>query len=265
MVGGTLALTSLWTVYRVTRQALHLHTERKRWKSLEEQNEGSVVTPEQLKTIFKDLPEGASMELPVYGFSMSLKSDLMTKKDYRQMIESASFSLPELIVENRFYDDPLFFTNKLTYCTEPERFGTNFWLNGEVDKKCKIEPTVTTELVGFNEVFTKRSFSLTERWSNNYDKSYSIDPWITSNLATSILFEGECVTAFGLVSYCTTTDSFKMSNPLAIFSGGIKDVISFFKDRASARMNSLLKWMGVSASIIFVSYISFFLMKRKAQ
>lgn len=95
-------------------------------------------------------------------------------------------------------------------------------------------------MVGFHEVFTKRSYNNWEIWNNYTDKSLSQDPWICHNISTSVLFEGNYITAFGLVTLNQVTGKFRMMKPLAFVSGGIKNLINFLKSRASA-----FKWKSI--------------------
>lgn len=181
----------------------------------------------------------AGIEVPLHGYSMSLKSDLLFQSDkyimtklYSKALNKNGGIMPDLFVINRFYPQYLrWFTNKMTPNeTFTERYGVPFYMyhNGV---KVLVDPTNKTDMFGFEEVFTKRAYSNWEILSNHMDNSYSSDPWITHDMSTSILFEGEYITAFGLVTYNAVKGKFRMGKPLAFISGGIMNVVKYLKSR----------------------------------
>lgn len=220
---------------------------------MKKKNGGSFVTPDRLKEIFDSLPEKAKkrgIEVPIYGFSMSTKSFLFYLSDPSYITQLANKSLKEngglmndLFVTQKYYPQHLSFFDfkmhedkKLT-----ERYGVPFHLVHN-DANVFIEPNNQTEVIGFNEIFTKRAYSNWEILNNQTNKSYSQDPWICHNLSTSIVFEGNYMTAFGLVTMNSVTGKFRMTKPLALVSGGIKNLMMYLKRKSRKYLGKSFMW-----------------------
>jgi hypothetical protein len=179
-------------------------------------------------------------ELMIMGYAFSLRTMLRYNSDHAQLnpgIIAYPTTLPkELMVVNKFYRTNVFAGPIREDFGLKEIFGFKFALQHKTSKFLFIEPFTKTELIGFPEFYHKK----TDRWywrlMNWMSSLSSTDPFITYDLSSSILFEGDYVTAFGLVSYHTSDDSFSMTKPLALVKGGIDALRDFFQIKKTEKV-----------------------------
>lgn len=118
-------------------------------------------------------------------------------------------------------------------------------------------------MIGFHEVFTKWEYNIFENFFRS--NKYSQDPWVNYNLSTSILFEGNYITAFGLVTLNQATGTFRMSKPLAFVSGGLKNLLVYLKKWANKYFGKTLLWFGFGFLMTTIFCISVQIMMEKYQ
>ena len=128
-------------------------------------------------------------------------------------------------------------------CLLRELYGYKFAIEHKGEKYLFIEPYLRTELIGFPEFYHKKRIGFFEKFWDNFTAFVSTDPfipfrgdWTRGNYSSSILFEGDYVTAFGLVSYQVSNDTFTMTKPLAIVRGGVDALKEYFRAKRGEKI-----------------------------
>lgn len=175
----------------------------------------------------------AGKELMVIGYAFGMKSLLLYALDNAQthpMIAAYPNSLPkELMVVNKFYPTNVFAGQIKEDLSLKETFGVKFALQHKTNKYLFVEPFTRTDLIGFPEYYHKKTDKWYWRFTNWCRSLNSTNPFITYDLSSSILFEGDYITAFGLVNYQVSNDCFSMTKPIAIVKGGIDALRDHFQ------------------------------------
>ena len=81
-------------------------------------------------------------------------------------------------------------------------------------------------------------------------------------ILTSVVYEGDCFIAFGLVSYNAAKDTFTMnkSSPLALVSGGIQSLFNYLQSRVSKCYRRIAYWGAITLGIGALSLLCFAVM-----
>ena len=142
------------------------------------------------------------------------------------------------MVVNKFYNKTIFgigFENQLYR----ESIGFKFSIEYMTKNRLLIEPYIRTELIGFLEFFHERSNTWYQKLSDSMSSLTSTDPFINYSYLSSMLFEGDCITAFGLVSYDIDSDTFTMTKPVTIVKGSIEALKNYFKIKFNKKMGTV--------------------------
>ena len=192
------------------------------------------MAPENLKDYFKNMTDeekSIGKELWVIGYALTYKSWILreaNKLNIKGALSKYLQGLPqEIMVVNKFYNQTMFgigFEDQFYR----ETIGYKFAIEHMTKDRLLIEPYIRTELIGFPEFFHKRSNTWYQRLSDSVSSLTSTDPFINYSYSSSILFEGDYITAFGLISYNIDSDTFTMTKPLAIVKGGIEALKNYF-------------------------------------
>lgn len=204
-------------------------------------DESHLCSPDNIKDMFKDMDEdmmSAGKELLVMGYSLSYKNWMLMNQGLininPQMTNYLSAFPQEIMIINKFYPHGL---NQ-----EDQRLrefsGYTFAIQHKGDKCLFIEPYSKTELIGFPEFYHKKRIGFLEKFWDSVGSIASTDPFICHNFSSSILFEGDYVTAFGLVSYKISNDTFTMTKPLAIVRGGVDALKEYFRMKSNEKFAS---------------------------
>lgn len=177
-------------------------------------------------------------EILVMGYALSYKSWIMLDQKLLQItpdLTNYMMGLPkEIMVINKFYPQSIF-----GILGEEELFrdtyGYKFAIQHKGTRSLLIEPYIRTELLGFPEFYHKKRTKWYQRFWDMVNSWSSTDPFENYSYSSCILWEGDYVTAFGLVSYQASNDTFTMTKPIAIVKGGIDALKNYFAKRAAEK------------------------------
>lgn len=178
----------------------------------------------------------AGRELLVMGYSLSYKNWMLIDQGLLNINPGMTNYLKgfpqEIMVVNKFYP----YSSGIEDERLRELYGYKFAIEHKGEKYLFIEPYLRTELIGFPEFYHKKRIGFFEKFWDNFTAFVSTDPFILHNYSSSILFEGDYVTAFGLVSYQVSNDTFTMTKPLAIVRGGVDALKEYFRAKRGEKI-----------------------------
>lgn len=176
----------------------------------------------------------AGRELLVMGYAVSFKNWMLLDQGLLKINPKMTNYLTgfpqEIVVLNKFYPHGGSGGN-IEDLKLRELYGYKFAIEHRGGKYMFIEPFLKTELIGFPEFYHKKRTGFMDKFWDTIGSITSTDPFIVHNYSSSILFEGDYITAFGLVSYQVSNDSFTMTKPLAIVRGGVDALKEYFKTK----------------------------------
>ena len=226
-----------------------------------------VLAPEDVRGQFENMTEKQrklGAELCVMGYSLSFKSYILReagKLNLKKLMNEAITGLPqEIMVVNKFYPQHIFsigYENK----TYRETYGYKFAIEHMTADRLLIEPFIKTELIGVPEFYHKKRAKWYQRFVDMMDSITSTDPFVDYSYSSSILFEGDYITAFGVVSYNIDTDKFTMTKPIAICKGGLDTMKAYFAKKMGEK-GALAYAFGHFAMLTTIATVGCFLIAR---
>lgn len=216
------------------------------------QDPDNFITPDSLQKEFEkmtDKEKKIGKELMVTGYSLSLKTWILMSKNKASISPKLTKYLEgiprELAVVDRIYPN-------LT--AEYKTWGNKFAIQHRSDDIMFIEPFEKTHMIGFEEFYHKKGLSLREFFSS----LASVKSEDTGkDLSSCILFEGDYVTAFGIVKYQVSDDKLSMTKPIAIVKGGMEALWNFFKQKRNEKAGQVYGFL-VFATILTAASIGMF-------
>lgn len=197
----------------------------------------NLLGPEDLKEEFKNMTDDEKKqgkELLVMGNSLSYQTYLFKQagkfKIEKPLVDYLNELNNEIMVTNRFYPNYVIWIGNEDKSMR-ETFGNKFAIENDPSRRLLIEPYLNTEMLGFSEFFHRKRTKWYQRLWDGIAWLFSTDPYLTYSFSSSILFEGDYITAFGLVSYNIDRDAFTMTKPLAVVKGGIYQLVTYFREK----------------------------------
>lgn len=235
---------------------------RKRVAQVDDNN--SLINPDCIEEEFANMTEDEKRigkELMVMGYALSYRSWLLLEHDLLKVTPALSnylVGLPrELMVVNKFYPQSIFgiLAEDINY---RDTYGYKFAIKHKNGKSLLIEPFMRTQLIDFPEFYHKKSTKWHQRLWDSLVSLFSNDPFTNYSSSSCILFEGDYITAFGLVNYQISNDKFTMTKPIAIVKGGLDSLRNYFINKASEKGSKAYSFLVSSLLLTIGSAVCFF-------
>lgn len=226
-----------------------------------------LINPDCIEEEFKNMTDDekrVGKELMVMGYALSYRSWLLLEQDLLKVSPDLSnylVGLPkELMVVNKFYPQSIFgiMGEDIHY---RDTYGYKFAIQHKGGKSLFIEPFMRTQLIRFPEFYHKKNTRWHQRFWSFIVSLSSHDPFKNYSSSSCILFEGDYITAFGLVNYQVTNDTFTMTKPVAIVKGGIDSLRSYFEEKATEKGSKAYSFL-ISSLLFTIGSVTCFLVAR---